>query len=320
MYLFFLICLSLLSPLYSQCNLLDIYVETGFHQEAFSSELDGKRHALRESLSSVKWQTNAPELRIGAFYRPLQCISIMANGGVLLTNPSSNQFHATYREEYGCRPFKSRSHSKNRISGNDLSIGIGYVESLTPSLTLTTTLGYAELKRKFKTNSQNFLTRVDPVADPQKVHISDLRYTSHWLGPWLGLQLNYLPCSNLYMAIDAQYHYILPQALQGSWNSFETLSDRFTFENQSSIDHRGKASGIKINAYLTQDFDPQWKISLHAYYERLFIKHTQDSTKIHQRVLNPQNEVFSQGTFKTHPNYQIRWYSWAILGGVDYVF
>ncbi|MGZ3732197.1 MAG: hypothetical protein ACXU9U_00430, partial [Parachlamydiaceae bacterium] len=122
------------------------------------------------------------------------------------------------------------------------------------------------------------------------------------------------------MAIDAQYHYILPQALQRSWNSSETLSDRFTFQNQSSIDHRGKASGIKINAHLSQDLDSHWKIDLHAYYERLFMKHSRDSTKIRQRVLNPQNAVFSQGTFKTHPNYQIRWYAWAILGGVNYVF
>ena len=121
MYAFFLIWIFLLSPLYSQSNLLNVYMESGFHQETFSSKLDGKRHALRESLSSVKWQTNAPELRVGAFYRPLQCIAIMAKGGVLLTNPSSNQFHATYREEYGCRSFKSGSHSKSRISGNDLS-------------------------------------------------------------------------------------------------------------------------------------------------------------------------------------------------------
>lgn len=310
----------LLGPLYGQSVPFKAYIETGLHSEELSWKLERKKKSLRESFSSVKWnQIYVPEIRFGVLYRFHPCLSLALDSGCLLSSPSFSQFHASYCEKYGCRPFKNHPNSKNHISGNEFSIGMGYVEEPCSFIQLTTTLGYAEQRRLFTANPHNFTTKIDHENNPHRIQISHLRYSAHWIGPWLGLKMDYAYNHNLHFIADAQYHYTSLRAT-GNWKAHETLSDHFIFENESKITQKGIASKVKVNANIIQNLNSQWKIGLHGYFEMLIKIHGDDSTKTQQHVSSPTAKTISQEKFTTHPCYQIRWQAWAILGGIDYVF
>jgi hypothetical protein len=316
----YLALVLLFGQLYGQCPPLDVYVEAGFHAEQLSWKLHGKKKALRENFSSVEWnRIYAPEVRLGVLYRFHPAFLFVINAGALLSNPSSNQFRATYTEEHGCRPFKSSNSIKSHISGNDFSLAFGYIEKITPWIELTTSLGYAEQRRKLCSHPHAFSTNIDTKSDPQSLEISDLYYRALWQGPWIGLKIDYALCEDFHFLADAQYHCTYLKT-KGHWKTHETLSDHFTFDNESKITQRGLASGFKVNASLTKALDCHWKIGLHTYYELLIKLHGNDSTKTKQRVLTPASRTISQGSFQTHPGYQVHWQAWAILGGIDYEF
>lgn len=312
-----LLLLLLTCPLYSQS--LDMYVETGFHMEDLTLDLN-KKSALQENFDRIKWnQIMAPEIRLGACYRFIRAFSIEAEGGFLLEAPASNQFSGSYREDIGSRPFTCRTHHKGNVSGNDFSLAAGYSGNITAKLLLTSLVGYAEQRRKLHLHPGKFTTHVDAVNDPQGVDSLNLCYSASWKGPWIGLRLGYELCQGLCFMMDAEYHRTLLRA-DGHWHLQELMSDGFTFDSRISTAQKGTASGFKVNASFVKELCAKWRVILHGYYERLVKKDGKDSTKNTQQVFTSAGTPIAQGSFQHTPRYRVQWQAWAILGGIDYEF
>lgn len=318
MHFLWLLLLFLLSP--SQVACFDIYLESGLHVEDFNLDLTNKKDQLHESLSKVHWSNIiAPEIRLGISEKICNCFILEADGGVLLSEPSSNKFSGHYREDIGSRTFTCSTHNKGNVTGNDFSLAAGYRLSLSSQIQFTALVGYAEQRRKFHIHPGKMKTRIDAECDPQLVDIASLQYSARWQGPWGGLRLGYQPCETLHFVVDAEYHHTLLKT-DGKWQIQEILSDGYHFDSRIYAKQHGNAPGVKINAAIVHDLCEKWKLVLHGYYAWLCKKNGKDSTDHNQKVSKPNQKPISQGSFHSTPHYRADWHAWAILGGIDYEF
>lgn len=303
----------------SQLPSLDFYVEAGFHMENLNLDLHKKPDQLHDNFDTVKWnQIIAPEVRAGAAFEFLNCFSVEADGGLLLSTPASNKFSARYREDIGSRSFACHAHKNGDISGNDFSIAVGYALATTSCFRLTALLGYAEQRRKLHSHPGKMKTHINAETDPQRVDITKMHYSARWLGPWAGLRFGCDPCDSLHLILDAEYHHTLLKA-KGKWLIQELLSDGYSFNSHICSKQSGVAPGFKVNAAIVHELCAQWKLVLHGYYAWLCKRNGRDTTT-HTQCVAKENQVISEGNFRTTPHYRVQWHAWAILGGIDYEF
>ncbi len=318
MHLFLLLCLFLLSSHQCYASNLNTYLEIGVHNESFKLKLEDQNRNVENSFEKLEWNNwITSEIRIGAIYQFLSCFSIEAEGAVLLKTDSVN-LSSTYRQETSSRSLKIGRCNKN-ISGNQFSVAIGYFGEVTPNVTLTTLVGYSEQRSNLHGHSGKIPLQTDSAREQHKIDLSNLKCFNIWKGPWIGCRLNYLPCSDLSLFLEGEYHYVNFNS-HIHWKAQEHLSDNFHFDTNGSISHKGTAPEIKVKAGVVKDLTSHWKISLRGYYEQFFKQTENASIKYQELAYTPDERLFSQGSNRIKAKSSVQVSSWAILGGIDYDF
>lgn len=178
----------------------------------------------------------------------------------------------------------------------DLSLAAGPHFRVSPGLAVTPLLGYSYHEQNLRiTDGVQTIPPEGPFSG------LDSRYETEWRGPWLGLELAYLPVQRLTISGNVQYH----------WADFEAVADwnlRTDFQHPVSFSQSANATGVDLSAAVAYELAPRWDLELSYDYRRW-----QTASGIHRFFF------VDFGTAAV-PLHEVTWKSQALMVGLSHHF
>lgn len=212
----------------------------------------------------------------------------------------------------------SRSYSSTNDGASiDLSAGIGYhlnvgKKGSAPRLRLTPKAGYAFHTQQFNDSHGNLVVSDEERARklipgynaPPLGNFSglDSTYEGTWFGPWGGLATELIFSERFSLQAAAEYHYVDYEGT-GNWNL------RTDFQHPKSFTHKSGGEGLLASAVARYLLTPDWIIRLSAQYQ---------AWQANDKGKGTFN--FSDGTVVESPFNEVKWQSYGLNLGVEYVF
>ena len=191
----------------------------------------------------------------------------------------------------------------------DASIGFGYRYTFSKDrIGLTPLIGYAYNAQHYKMNAGfqtvsdfGFPAPLGPIAG------LDNTYTTHWRGPWIGLEVEFKTrlapgaATELRTAIGLAYHRA-DYAAEGDWNLHTTPGQ------PTGFDHDADGSGLDATARVEWMFKNHWGIDFGFVYRSW---HAGNGT---------ETAFFSDGSSITRRLNDVNWLSYTLNVGLKYRF
>lgn len=211
---------------------------------------------------------------------------------------------------------RSYSHTDDGASIN-LSAAIGYQlnlgkKSFTPRPRLTPKVGYAFRTQQFNDSRGNLVVADEALGRklipgynaPPLGSFSglDSTYEGTWFGPWGGLTTELLFSERFSLQADAEYHWVDYEGT-GNWNL------RSDFQHPKSFTHKSGGEGLVASAVARFLLSPEWVIRLSAQYQDWQASGNGKGTF-----------YFSEGSVVESPFNEVKWKSYGVNLGVEYVF